>query len=147
MGRIVESRLVEQAAESLDDLMGGLLDAMIEAHALDPELHELLRAQVPHGTRGDRLFETRVRGALRLALSSRSHEFAGPLRMERILFVLTQLVEALAHGSVLRRPAGLSLAAAKEESARALLAYLHAHGRRASGRQGSAHGRKRRTRG
>jgi hypothetical protein len=36
------------------------------------------------------------------------------------------MVDALSDGAVLRRPARLSLAAAKEEAVRAILAYLHA---------------------
>jgi len=34
------------------------------------------------------------------------------------------MIDALAHGAVLRRPPGLSLGAAKEEAVRAVLAYL-----------------------
>jgi [ribosomal protein S5]-alanine N-acetyltransferase len=37
---------------------------------------------------------------------------------------LPAMVEALSHGAILRRPAGLSLSNAKEEIVRAVLAYL-----------------------
>jgi hypothetical protein len=40
------------------------------------------------------------------------------------LFVVPLMVEALAHGVVLRRPPRLSLTTAKEEAVRAVLAYL-----------------------
>ena len=43
-----------------------------------------------------------------------------------MLFVLPHMVEALAHGAAQRRPPRLSLAAAKEEAVRAVLAYLRA---------------------
>jgi hypothetical protein len=43
-----------------------------------------------------------------------------------MLFVLTHMVEGLAHGAVLTRPSRLSLAAATEEAVQAVLAYLHA---------------------
>jgi hypothetical protein len=36
------------------------------------------------------------------------------------------MVDALSHGAVLRRPAGLSLSAAREEIVRAVMAYLRA---------------------
>jgi hypothetical protein len=36
------------------------------------------------------------------------------------------MVEALSHGAVLRRPPTMSLAEAKQEAVRAVLAYLHA---------------------
>jgi AcrR family transcriptional regulator len=127
MGRLVESKLVDNAAATLEELMRGLIDAMIEAHAIDPALFELLLTQVPQDVDGEH--DSKVRGALRLAIASRAHEFERPLQLDRMLFVLTQMMEALAHAVVLRRPASLSLTAAKEETLRAVLAYLDAHGR------------------
>jgi hypothetical protein len=46
--------------------------------------------------------------------------------LDTVVFIVTHMVEALSHGAVLRRPALLSLAAAKDEAVRAVLAYLHA---------------------
>jgi AcrR family transcriptional regulator len=126
MSRIVESRLIEHATSSLDDLMRALVDAMVDAHATDPELHELLLAEVPHRAEGARDFEGRLGGALRLAISSRAQELARPRDLDKILFVLTQLIESLSHAVVLRRPAHLSLASAKQEAVHAVLAYLRA---------------------
>src|SRR5262249_58296010 len=40
--RVVEARLVEYAASSLEDLVRAMVEGMIEAHATHPELHELL---------------------------------------------------------------------------------------------------------
>src|SRR5262244_2098197 len=40
--RMVETRLVEHAASSLDGLVRAMVEGMIEAHATDPELYELL---------------------------------------------------------------------------------------------------------
>jgi AcrR family transcriptional regulator len=120
IGRLVESRLVEHAASALEDRVGALVEAVVEAHAADPELHELLATQVPHGADGAHGLEGRVRGALRLALSSRAEE----RDLERALFVLPHMVEALSHAAALRRPARLSLAAAKHEAVGAVLAYL-----------------------
>jgi AcrR family transcriptional regulator len=140
MARLVESKLVAQASHPLDALMRGLMDAMIEAHTIDPALHDLLLSQLPNEAaprraagkhaQGHGDFDARLHGALRLAISARAHEFERPLDLDRMLFVLSQMVEALAHGVVLRRPPTLSLAAAKEEASRAVLAYLHACGKR-----------------
>jgi AcrR family transcriptional regulator len=126
IGRLVESRLVENAASPLEALVGALVDALVEAHAVDPELHHLLATEVPHGADGARGLEARVQGALRLALSSRAEGRLAPRDLERALFVLHHLVEALSHGAALRRPARLSLAAAKEEAVRAVMAYVRA---------------------
>ncbi len=118
IARVVESTVVAHAASSLDVLVRALVDALVDAHAEDPGLHEIL-AQVPedraHG------LESRLRNALALALSARAriaHD-----KLARMLFVLPPMIEALAH-AVHRRPSRLSMGAAKEEARRAVLAYL-----------------------
>jgi len=40
--------------------------------------------------------------------------------------MVTQMVDALSHGAVLRRPPGVTLEAARKETVRAVLAYLRA---------------------
>jgi AcrR family transcriptional regulator len=125
ISRLVESTLVDHASASLEDLMRALVEAMVDAHSSDPELHELLRT-LPHGGDGSRAFEVRLRGACRLAISSRPHRGRTPRDLDRTLFVLPHMVNALAHGAAFRRPPGLSLTAAREEAVRAVLAYLRA---------------------
>lgn len=124
VGRLLERTLVEHASSSLEALVRALIEAMIEAHAADPELHELLFSEVPHGATGSRELESRLRGVLRLVVTSRAHELGRSRELERTLFVLTQMVDALAHGAVLHRPSKLSLSAAKDEAVRAVMAYL-----------------------
>jgi AcrR family transcriptional regulator len=121
IGRVIESTVVAHAGSSLPDLVRALIDAMVDAHAGDPELHELLFAEVPHAPEETGAYDTRLRGALRLALAAR-----GVRDLDKALFVVTHMVESLSHGAVLRRPPRLSLAAAKAESVRAILAYLRA---------------------
>jgi hypothetical protein len=103
-----------------------LVEAMVDAHAIDPQLHELLFAAVPDRAEGTADFATRVHGAFRLAIAARAHELEGQRDLDTIVFVVTHMVEALSHGAVLHRPPRLSLAAAKEEAVRAVLAYLRA---------------------
>jgi hypothetical protein len=103
-----------------------MVEAMIEAHATDPKLYELLFSEVPHRTEGTRDFAVRLHGAFRLAISAKAHELKRHPNLDKVVFVLTHMVESLSHGAVLRRPPGLSLAAAKEEAVRAVLAYLRA---------------------
>jgi len=124
--RMVETKLIEHAASSLDDLVRAMVEGMIEAHATDPELHELLLTEVPHRADGTRDFAVRLHGAFRLAISSRGHDLKRRRDLDKIVFMVTHMVEALSHGAVLRRPAGLSLEEAKEEVVRAVLAYLRA---------------------
>jgi AcrR family transcriptional regulator len=123
--RIVETKLFEHAASPLEDLIRAMMEAMIEAHVSDPKLYELLLTEVPHRAEGTRDFAVRLRGAFRLAISSRAHELKRRRRdLDKVVFVVTHMVESLSHGAVLRRPPGLSLAAAKEEAVRAVSAYL-----------------------
>jgi hypothetical protein len=112
---MVETKLVEHAASSLDDLVRAMVEGMIQAHAADPALHELLLTEVPHRADGTRDFAVRLHGAFRLAISSRGRELKKPRDLDKTVFVVTHMVEGLCHGAVLRRPAGLSLEEAKEE--------------------------------
>jgi AcrR family transcriptional regulator len=124
--RVVETKLVEHAGSSLPDLIRAMVEAMIDAHAADPELYELLLTEVPHRAGGTQDFAVRLHGAFRLAISSGAPELKKRGDLDKAVFVVTHMVEALSHGAVLRRPPGLSLADAKEEIVRAVLAYLRA---------------------
>jgi AcrR family transcriptional regulator len=124
--RLVEAKLFEHAASPLEDLIRAMMEAMISAHASDPELYEMLLTEVPHRAEGTHDFAVRLHGAFRLAISSRVHELRKRRDLDKVVFVVTHMVESLSHGAVLRRPRGLSLAAAKQEAVRAVLAYLRA---------------------
>jgi AcrR family transcriptional regulator len=124
--RMVETKLFEHVNSPLEDLIRAMVEAMIEAHVTDPELYELLLTEVPHRAEGTRDFSVRLHGAFRLAISSRAQELNTRRNLDKVVFVVTHMVESLSHGAVLRRPPGLSLGAAKEEAVRAVLAYLRA---------------------
>jgi AcrR family transcriptional regulator len=145
MGQLIERRLVEHAAAPLEGMIRALVEAMIDAHALDPPLYGLLLSHLPPGVEEDPIFETRLRGALRLALAARPGEIDISDNAEGVLFVLTHLMEALTHAVVLHRPASLSLSAAKEEGIRAVVGYLDRYRTRppASSRTGRKNPRKR----
>jgi AcrR family transcriptional regulator len=122
--RMVETKLVEHATSALEDLIRAMIEAMIDAHSTDPELHQLLQTEVPNRAEGTKDFAVRLHGAFRLALAARAHEFKTPRDLDLVAFVVTHMVESLSHGAVLRRPPRVSLAAAKEEAVRAVMAYL-----------------------
>jgi AcrR family transcriptional regulator len=124
--RMVQTKLVEHAGSSIEKFVRAIVEAMIEAHASDPELYELLMAEVPHRADGSRDFAVRLHGVFRLAISSRAHELKKLRNLDKVVFVVTHMIEALSHGAVLRRPASVSLTDAKEEAVRAILAYLRA---------------------
>lgn len=125
ISRLIEATLVAHAESPFEDLVRALVEALVEAHAADPELHELLTTEVPNRG-GARAFEARLRSTFRLALSARAPATRKERDQEKMLFVLPHMVEALAHGAALRRPEGLTREAATREAVRAVLAYLRA---------------------
>jgi AcrR family transcriptional regulator len=122
--RLIETTLVENATSSLESLMRAMIDAMVEAHTGDPELYQALFTEVLHRAKGAQDFPVRLHGAFRLAIASRAKERKTQRDLDRMAFVVAHMVDSLSHGTVLRRPSSLSLAAAKEEALRAILAYL-----------------------
>ena len=123
--RMVESKLIEHAASSLEELMRTMIEAMVDAHSADPELYELLATEVPHRAEGTRDFAVRLHGAFRLAIASRAYQLKKGRDLDKLVFVVTNMVESLSHAALFRRPPHLSLSAAKSEVVRAVLAYLH----------------------
>ena len=126
MDRLVGIKLVEHANSSLEDLVRGLVEAVVEAHAVDPELHELLLTQVPHRVDGTEGFATRLQGAFRLAIASKHHAVKKHRDLDKIVFIAANMVEALSHAAALQRPGNLSRAEVKEEIVRAVMVYLRA---------------------
>lgn len=124
MGELVERTIFAYASAPLEELMRAIVDALVDAHAVDPELHELLASEVPHGARGAHAFEARLAAAFRIALAARREELPPATDLERLLFVVPVVVDALAHAAALSRPRTLSQAAAKEEAVQATLRCL-----------------------
>jgi AcrR family transcriptional regulator len=120
MARVVEDALLAHASLPLPDLAHAMIDAMVDAHAKDAELHELLWSEVPHRADGARDLEARLVGAWRLAITSK---LGARREAERVAFFVAHVAQAVAH-AVLARPSRMSLAAAKEEATRAVTGYL-----------------------
>jgi AcrR family transcriptional regulator len=124
--RLVEAKLAEHAPSSLEVLIAAMVEAMVEAHLPHPELYSALASEVPHRSPGTKDFSVRLHGLFRLALASRAEQLPAGRDFDRMAFVISHMVESLSHGVVLHRPPGLSLAAARQEATRAVLAYLRA---------------------
>lgn len=107
--RAVIERALAAHGASVDEFSRVLVEGLSDLHAADPELHELVTAEVPEGPMS-------FRDALR-------DVFERVTTSERMLFVLPNMVEALVHG-VAQRPPLISLESAKEEAVRTVLGYL-----------------------
>src|ERR1700689_3550935 len=122
--RVMQRRMVESAEATLEGLISSLIDGMMEAHAADPELSDLLWAEVPHHGQGTSDFSVRLHGAFRRALASHARELGARTDLDMRAFFVSNMVEAFGHAIVFRRPPGSSLSRAKAEVLRAILAYL-----------------------
>lgn len=122
--RVIQTALLLHADSPLDDLIRALVDAMVDAHSGDPELYELLLAQVPHRDGGTQDFAPRLHSVFRLAIALKAGELPPGRNLDTTAFIVSTMVDSLCHNAVLRRPPGLSLAEAKNEAVRAVLAYL-----------------------
>jgi AcrR family transcriptional regulator len=123
--RLIASTLVKHAASPLDELIGALIEAMVDAHTQDPELFALLASEVPHRAGSTQDFAARLHGVFRLAISSKAPDIEKRGDLDKAVFVVANLVDSLSHAAALRRPSGVSLAEAKAEAVKAVLAYLH----------------------
>jgi AcrR family transcriptional regulator len=122
---VIQKVLIETAILPLEAFVRTVIEAMVNAHTDDPELYQELYKQVPHQADGMQDFASRLHPAFRLALASRAKELKTARDLDTVTFVFAHMIDSLSHGAVLRRPAKLSLAGAKEEAVRAILAYLH----------------------
>jgi AcrR family transcriptional regulator len=122
--RVIQRRMVESAEAPLEELIASLIDGMVEAHTVDPELSELLQSEVPHRADGTRDFSVRLHGAFRNALASHARELGRRIDLDMRAFFVSNMVEALGHAIVLRRPAGSSLSQARAELLRVIVSYL-----------------------
>jgi Tetracyclin repressor-like, C-terminal domain len=97
--RLIQTRLLENAEAPLEKLIRAMVDAMIDAHAPNPELDALMFSEVPHRTEGTRDFAVRMHGAFRIAIAARAHEVKGAADPNRMAFIVTHMVDSLCHGA------------------------------------------------
>jgi AcrR family transcriptional regulator len=121
---IMQKRTTACEEASLEDLAGSWIEGMVEAHAGDPELSELLYSEVPHRANGTSEFSSRLHKLFRDALAPHWREFGGRIDLDTAAFVVANLVDGLGHAVALQRPRGLSLRKAKAEACKAILGYL-----------------------
>ncbi len=122
--RVIERRISESTSESLDHLVGSLIDGMIDIHAADPRLSVLLDSEVPHRADGSREFSIRQHESFRAALVPHAKSIGGRMKLDVRAFLLGNMVNAFGHALVLHRPSGLSLRGARAEVCKAIVLSL-----------------------
>lgn len=108
--------LAANASGSLEDFTRALVEGLVDVHAADPQLHQLITALVPEGP-----------AEFRSALSKIFEQVVAPVDIEtkRMLFVLSGLIESLVHG-LAEWPSALPLQETKAQAVKTVLAYLEA---------------------
>jgi AcrR family transcriptional regulator len=134
----IHAVLVRHAASPIDLLVRALVDTMVDAHSTDPELYQTLMAQLPHRSGDAQDFSPRLHASFCLALAAQAGNLPPSFNIEAAAFVVTHMLDSLCHGAVLHRPPDLTLEDAKEEAARAILAYLRSPGRQPIPSEGAA---------
>jgi AcrR family transcriptional regulator len=125
MTRLLETKALELAEAPINAAIAEVIRAMIEAHRIDPRLHQVLVEQVPRLGRLQRIeqLEGHTRALIRAYLEARK-DLVRPKNLDLAAFLITHTVEAITHGAVLHEPAFLESEALVIETTDLVLRYL-----------------------
>jgi AcrR family transcriptional regulator len=126
--RLINRTIVECGQSSLEGMIRGVFEAMVDAHAKDPAYSSVIFSEIPHRPGGTEEFAVRLHGVFRLALAAKKSELRKGLDLDVAAFVVGNIIDALAHGGAMRRPKGVGLEVAREEGVRAVVGYLRGRG-------------------
>ena len=102
MTALVKTKLAEVASEPAPVAVRSMVDAMFDAHAVDPRLHKVLIEQVPRVGRLEHVVgvEREVEALVAVFLEARRHELRRT-NLDAVAFVLCNVVEGVTHAAVL----------------------------------------------
>jgi AcrR family transcriptional regulator len=125
MKALIEAALAQAMHVSLEDGVSGLIDAAVEAHRFEADLHRVLAQQLvgldvvePHDS-FDQVLEDRV-----VALLARHRAEVTLPDLRLAAYMLLHSSHALIHAVVFQRPQGVSLKRASREIVQMLCAYV-----------------------
>lgn len=114
---ILERNVAAHNSSSFSEFAVDLVEELVDLHSVDTGLHQLISASVNENPE-------HFRRALRAAFEKAALAQCGSENMNRILFVLPNLIEGVVHGVTL---SPFTSREAKGEAVKATLAYLSAH--------------------
>ncbi len=125
MIELLARQLQNTLGKPLEDAIPEIVKAMLEAHALEPELHRVFLEQAPFFIASDsaRALEERTLTVVKLYLEHHKDEIQCD-DLEMAAFIIVQTVESLTHRAVLHQQAMLNNPLFVEEVSRMLMAYL-----------------------
>lgn len=107
----------------LPQAVKAIINAVVEAHLVEPDLHKVLESEVPHLLRFESTHEKDFEAAI-YEFTRRHRDEISVKNLKMASFVVGQMVHALVHAAVIEQPEELSVAAIERETVRAVLAYL-----------------------
>jgi AcrR family transcriptional regulator len=122
--QVLQRKASENTADTLDGLVVGLLDGMIEVHTADPELAMLLDSEVPHRADKSGQFSIRLHDFFRKVLAPHARSLGGAVKLDLRACLFANTSEGFGHAVVLRRPRALSLRSARAMASKVILSSL-----------------------
>jgi len=125
MMAVIQRALTKAMDVTLDEALGGLIEATVEAHRVDADLHRMLEHQFG-GHDQDALHEEYLdvmEDRIVAMLARHRDEIAVP-DLKLASYMLMHSAHGLIHAVVQHRPRGVSLKAATQEIVRMMKSYL-----------------------
>jgi len=122
---VIQRALTQAMDATLDDALGGLIDATVEAHRVDADLHRVLEQQLGNTER--HVLQDEYVGVMEdriVAMLARHRAEIAVTDLKLASYMLMNAAHGLIHVVVLKRPKGVSLKAATQEIVRMMKAYL-----------------------
>ena len=122
---VIQRALTKAMDATLDEALGGLIEATVEAHRVDADLHRVLEQQLGNTDKHvlqDEYVDVMEDRIVALLARHRSEITVTDLRLAS--YMLMNAAHGLIHVVVLQRPKGVSLKAATPEIVRMMKAYL-----------------------
>ena len=128
MIELIAEKLQFTLNKSLEQAIPEVVTALLEAHALEPELHRVFLEQAPFFLSSDSShgMEQRILTLVTLYLEDHREEVQCE-DLEMAAFITVQTIEALTHRAVLHQPDMLKNQGFVSDVSRMLIAYLKGH--------------------
>jgi AcrR family transcriptional regulator len=125
MMNVIQRALTTAMGATLDDALSGLIEAAVEAHRVDADLHRVLEQQL--GSTDRHVLQEEYVDVMEdriVALLARHRSEIAVTDLRLASYMLMNAAHGLIHVVVLQRPKGVSLKAATQEIVRMMKAYL-----------------------
>jgi len=124
---VIQRALTKAMDATLDDALAGLVEATVEAHRVDADLHRVLEEQ--HDSLDDDAMHQAYLDVMEdriVALLARHRDQITTTDLKLAAFMLLNAAHGLIHAVVMKRPRGVSLKHATQEIVWMMRAYLTA---------------------